>query len=32
MAGASLMVIPVVVIFVLLQKHIVQGFTMSGLK
>jgi multiple sugar transport system permease protein len=32
MAGASLMVIPVVVVFVLLQKHIVQGFTMSGLK
>jgi len=32
MAGASLMVIPVVVIFILLQKHIVQGFTMSGLK
>ena len=32
MAGASLMVIPVVFIFVLLQKHIVQGFTMSGLK
>ncbi len=32
MAGASLMVIPIVVVFVLLQKHIVQGFTMSGLK
>jgi multiple sugar transport system permease protein len=32
MAGASLMVIPVVFVFVLLQKHIVQGFTMSGLK
>jgi multiple sugar transport system permease protein len=32
MAGASLMVIPVVLVFILLQKHIVQGFTMSGLK
>ena len=32
MAGASLMVIPIVFVFVLLQKHIVQGFTMSGLK
>ena len=32
MAGASLMVIPVVVVFVVLQRHIVQGFTMSGLK
>jgi multiple sugar transport system permease protein len=32
MAGASLMVIPIVLVFVLLQKHIVRGFTMSGLK
>jgi multiple sugar transport system permease protein len=32
MAGASLMVIPIVVVFVLLQKYIVQGFTLSGLK
>jgi len=32
MAGASLMVIPIIVVFVLFQKHIVQGFTMSGLK
>jgi multiple sugar transport system permease protein len=32
MAGASLMVIPIVVVFVVLQKHIVQGFTLSGLK
>lgn len=32
MAGASLMVIPIVIVFVLLQKHIVRGFTMSGLK
>lgn len=32
MAGASLLVIPIVVVFVLLQKHIVQGFTLSGLK
>lgn len=32
MAGASLMVVPIIVVFVFLQKHIVQGFTMSGLK
>lgn len=32
MAGASLMVIPVVLVFIVLQKHIVQGFTMSGIK
>lgn len=32
MAGSALMVIPIIVIFVILQKHIVQGFTMSGLK
>jgi multiple sugar transport system permease protein len=32
MAGASLLVIPIVVVFVLLQKYIVQGFTLSGLK
>lgn len=32
MAGASLMVIPIVVVFVAFQRHIVQGFTMSGLK
>jgi multiple sugar transport system permease protein len=32
MAGASLMVIPILVVFVVLQRHIVRGFTMSGLK
>lgn len=32
MAGASLMVIPIIVVFVILQRQIVQGFTMSGLK
>ncbi len=32
LAGASLMVIPILIVFVLLQRHIVQGFTMSGLK
>lgn len=32
MAGASLMVVPIIVVFVIFQKHIVQGFTMSGLK
>lgn len=32
MAGASLMVVPIVFVFILLQKHIVRGFTMSGLR
>ena len=32
MAGASLMVIPILVVFVVLQRHIVRGFAMSGLK
>ena len=32
MAGASLMVIPILVVFVILQRHIVQGFALSGLK
>jgi len=32
MAGASLMVVPIVVVFVIFQRYIVQGFTMSGLR
>jgi multiple sugar transport system permease protein len=32
MAGATLMVLPILVVFVLLQRYIVQGFTLSGLK
>jgi multiple sugar transport system permease protein len=32
MAGASLMVVPILVVFVALQRFIVAGFTMSGLK
>jgi multiple sugar transport system permease protein len=32
MAGAALMVIPIVVVFVMFQRYIVQGFTMSGLR
>lgn len=32
MAGASLMVVPIVIVFVVFQRHIVQGFAMSGLK
>jgi multiple sugar transport system permease protein len=32
MAGASLMVIPIVILFVVFQRYIVQGFTMSGLR
>ena len=32
MAGASLMVVPIVIVFVLFQRYIVQGFTMSGIR
>ncbi|HEV2414388.1 MAG TPA: carbohydrate ABC transporter permease [Candidatus Dormibacteraeota bacterium] len=32
MAGASLMVIPIMVVFVLFQRYIVRGFTLSGLR
>jgi len=32
MAGASLMVVPIVIVFVIFQRYIVQGFTSSGLK
>lgn len=32
MAGASLMVIPTVLLFIALQRFVVAGFTMSGLK
>jgi multiple sugar transport system permease protein len=32
MAGAALMVIPILIVFALLQRHIVRGFAMSGLK
>ncbi len=32
MAGASLMVVPILIVFVVLQRYIVQGFALSGLK
>lgn len=32
MAAASVMVVPILFVFIAFQKHIVQGFTMSGLK
>lgn len=32
MAGASVMVIPTIIIFIVLQKYVVQGFSMSGIK
>ncbi|WP_084075278.1 carbohydrate ABC transporter permease [Demequina sp. NBRC 110052] len=32
MAGASLMVVPVLIVFLFFQRYVVQGFTMSGLK
>lgn len=32
MAGAAFMVIPILIIFMLFQKYVVEGFTMSGIK
>lgn len=32
MAGAAVMVVPIVIVFIVFQRYIVQGFTMSGLK
>lgn len=32
MAGASLMVIPILLVYAILSRHVVRGFTMSGLK
>jgi multiple sugar transport system permease protein len=32
MAGASLMVVPIVIVFAVLSRHVVGGFTVSGLK
>ncbi len=32
MAGASLMVVPILIVFVIFQRHIVRGFATSGLK
>jgi multiple sugar transport system permease protein len=32
MAGAALMVVPILIVFVIFQRHIVRGFVTSGLK
>ncbi|GGE26208.1 sugar ABC transporter permease [Pullulanibacillus camelliae] len=32
MAGSAFMVVPIIIIFFIFQKYIVEGFTMSGLK
>jgi multiple sugar transport system permease protein len=32
MAGSTFMVIPIVVIFIIFQKHIIDGYTISGMK
>ena len=32
MAGAALMILPILIVFAVLQKHIIRGFTMSGMK
>ncbi len=32
MAGSAVMVVPILIIFAIFQKYIVDGFTMSGIK
>ncbi|MEV0616481.1 carbohydrate ABC transporter permease [Nonomuraea sp. NPDC050404] len=32
MAGSTLMVVPILIVFIVFQRHIVRGFTLSGLK
>jgi multiple sugar transport system permease protein len=32
MAGASLMVVPILIVYAIFSRHVVRGFTMSGLK
>lgn len=32
MAGATLMILPILAVFAVLQKHVVRGFSMSGMK
>lgn len=32
MAGSAFMVVPVVIIFIIFQKHIIEGFNISGIK
>ena len=32
MAGSVVMIVPVIIVFLLFQKHIIEGFTTSGLK
>lgn len=32
MAGAAFMVVPIIIIFIFFQKHIIEGYTISGIK
>jgi multiple sugar transport system permease protein len=32
MAGATLAILPVLILFLLMQRHIIQGITLTGLK
>lgn len=32
MAGASFMVVPIVILFIFMQRHIIEGYTISGMK
>ena len=32
MAGASVMVVPILIVFIIFQRYVIQGFALSGLK
>ncbi|MFF2446381.1 carbohydrate ABC transporter permease [Neobacillus sp. NPDC058068] len=32
MAGSTFMVVPIIIIFIIFQKHIIEGYTISGMK
>jgi len=32
MAAASVMVVPILIVFIVLQRYVIQGFALSGLK
>jgi multiple sugar transport system permease protein len=32
MAGSTLMVVPIIIVFMIFQKHIIEGYTISGMK
>ena len=32
MAGATVMVVPILIVFIIFQRYVIQGFALSGLK